>query len=143
MINPGRLILKAWSQLLDGIISVPVFRTDAPSGQSGHYVLIRMEGSSESGNNQEFVTNPVVIVDIVTQFENKIDDTVVFDISSEIDQLLFLDSAHHSLPVQSGIKVTSITRQNETILPEDDGAVPKINRLVARYVHRVLQLQES
>lgn len=141
MINPGRKLLKAWMDLLDGAISVPVFRTDAPSGQAGHYVLLRMESSTSRHNNHDFVTNPVVIVDIVTVFDNKIDDVIVFDISTEIDELVSPTPAEIGLPVQSGIQIVTVDKQSETILPEDDGSAPKINRLVARYIHRVLQLQ--
>lgn len=139
MINPGRLILKAWYELLNGNISIPVYRTDAESGLVGHYLLIKIESSTNQNTNTSFNTFPVLIADIVTRFANKIDDAVVFDISNEIDALVFTDPSHHGLPVQTGIQIVKVTKQNETVLTEDDGSIPKINRLVARYSHNVLQ----
>jgi hypothetical protein len=148
MRNPGRAILKAWNELLDGNvfyngIPVPGGRTDIGSEVEGHYYLLRLESSSTRNTNSSFDTFPVVIVDIVTRFANKIDDTVVFDISTEIDRLVFIDPSHHGLPDQHGFQIVGVTKQNETVLPEDDGATPKINRLVSRYSHRVLQTDES
>lgn len=144
MISPGRNILKAWYELLNDNITIdsnliPVFRMDAPSGQTGHYILIRMEGGSTRNTNSSFDSNHIVVIDIVTQFDNKIDDSVVFDISTEIDKLVFPDPAHHGLPEQSDIQIIKVVKENETVLPEDDGAIPKINRLVSRYSHRIHQ----
>lgn len=148
MRNPGRAILKAWHDLLNGNVfynSLPVSinRTDVGSEVEGHYVLLRLESSSTRNTNSSFDSFPVVIVDIVTQFANKIDDTVVFDISTEIDRLVFPDPSHHGLPDPHGFQIVGVTKQNETVLPEDNGATPKINRLVSRYSHRVLEIDES
>lgn len=148
MRNPGRAILKSWYELLNGAVffnggEVPVSRTDVESDVEGHYILLRLESSSNRNTNSSFDSFPVVIVDIVTRFANKIDDAVVFDISTEIDRLVFIDPSHHGLPAQSGFQIVNVTKQNETVLPEDNGATPKINRLVSRYSHRVLQTDES
>lgn len=144
MINPGRSILKSWYELLNGNVfynslPVPGFRTDADSEIQGHYYIIRLESSTNRNTNSSFDTFPVIIVDIVTQFPNKIDDSVVFDISTEIDRLVFPNPSHHGLPAQAGFQIVNVTKQGETILPEDNGATPKINRLISRYSHRVLQ----
>lgn len=148
MRNPGREILKSWYTLLNGNIfynsqPVPIGRTDIGSEVSGHYVLLRIESSTTRNTNSSFDSFPVMIVDIVTQFVNKIDDTVVFDISTEIDRLVFVDPSHQGLPNPQGFQIVSVTKQNETVLPEDNGATPKINRLVSRYSHRVLEIDES
>lgn len=148
MRNPGRAILKSWHGMLNGNVfynSLPVSinRTDVGSEVTGHYVLLRLESSTTRNTNSSFDSFPVVIVDIVTQFGNKIDDTVVFDISTEIDRLLFPDPSHHGLPDPQGFQIVGVTKQNETVLPEDNGATPKINRLVSRYSHRVLEIDES
>jgi hypothetical protein len=148
MRNPGRAILKAWYELLNGAVflntnPVPVSRTDVGSEVEGHYILLRLESSSTRNTNSSFDSFPVVIVDIVTRFANKIDDAVVFDISTEIDRLVFVNPSHHGLPDQPGFQIVGVTKQNETVLPEDDGATPKINRLISRYSHRVLEVDES
>jgi hypothetical protein len=139
MRNAGRAILKAWYELLNGAVffnggEVPVNRTDVESDVEGHYILLRLESSSTRNTNSSFDSFPVVIVDIVTRFANKID---------EIDRLVFKNPSHHGLPPQSGFQVVNVSKDNETVLPEDNGATPKINRLVSRYSHRVLQTDES
>lgn len=148
MRHPARKTLKSWVDLLNGNVfyngnPVAGYRTDVDSAETEHYYILRVESSSGANNNREFVNNLVIIVDIVTRFKSKVDDTVVFDISTEIDRLVFPNPSHHGLPAQSGFQIVSIVKQNETVLTEDDGSIPKINRLVARYVHRILQTDES
>lgn len=139
MINPGHLILKAWFELLNEEISVPVYRTDAPPEENGNYVLLRMESSTDRRNNHFNVTNPVLITEIVTKYANRINDAEVFEIDSEIGTLLSSAAATHNLPEQEGIQIVSVIRQNETVIPEDDGT-HRYNRLITRNIHRVVQL---
>lgn len=144
MKHPGRLLLKAWYELLNGTViyngyTFPVYRTDVDSAESGHYLLLRLESMTSNNTNSSFFTRPVVILEIITVFDNKIDDSVVFDVQSLVDQLLFPDPSHHALPVQTGFQVVKVTKDTETVLTEDNGATPKINRLISRYAHSVLQ----
>lgn len=139
MINPGHLILKAWFELLDGEISVPVYRTDAPPEETGNYVLLRMESSTDRRNNHFNVTSPVLITEVVTKYANRINDAEVFEIDSEIGTLLSSTAATHNLPEQEGIQIVSVIRQSVTVIPEDDGT-HRYNRLITRNIHRVVQL---
>lgn len=133
----GRL-LTAWFELLSGNISVPVYRTDAPPEEEGNYVLLRAESDTDNSNNQNFVTNPVIITEVITKFAVRIDDGLAPDIDDEIGVLLKTNSATHNLPAQPGIAVIDVRRTNSTILNEDDGD-RRINRLITRNIHRVLQ----
>lgn len=142
MINPGHLILKAWYELLSGNISVPVYRTDAPASENGNYVLLRIESSTDRRNNHSDVTIPVLITEVVTKYSTMINDKDVFDIDSEIGELLSSNPATHNLPAQAGIQITDVVRQNQTVLGEDDG-VYRYNRLITRNIHRVAQLAEA
>jgi hypothetical protein len=138
MITPGGKILKSWFELLSGLISVPVYRTDAPSTETGNYVLLRLESSNDKRNNQSNVTNPVLITEVVTKYESIINDQEVFDIDSEIGTLLSTTPSTHNLPTQAGIQIVTVVRQNQTVLPEDDGTF-RYNRLITRNIHNVLQ----
>lgn len=143
MINPGGKLLNAWFDLLNGNLSlnstnIPVFRTDADSGWVGDYVLLRMESSTDRRNNSQNVTNPILITDVVTKYDAMINDADVFDIDSQIGQLLSSNAATHNLPAQSGIQIVSVIRQGQTVLAEDDGTF-RYNRLITRNAHRVLQ----
>lgn len=143
MSNEAYKVRVAWYELLNGNLSndVQIFATDVPANYKGHYVQLRIESDSDQSNNQTKVKNPVIITDIVTQFDTLIDDSVAPGIDSEIDALLFpVDVAHHALPVQDDIQIVSVQRRDSQYLPEDDGAIPRINRLVTRNVHRVVKL---
>ncbi|MBL7739052.1 MAG: hypothetical protein JNK14_07525 [Chitinophagaceae bacterium] len=139
MRNITNKILKAWYELLSGNISVPVYRTDAPASQEGNYVLLRVESDSDTTNNSKFVSNPVIITEVVTKFKAAIDDGVAAEIDDEIGALLFSAPGQHNLPEQDDIQITQVTRQNTTYLPEDDGTF-RYHRLITRNVHRVVQL---
>jgi hypothetical protein len=140
MINVGNKILKAWYEMLNGQLSVPVYRTDAPAEEEGNYVIIRIESDgSQNTNNQRFISNPVVITDVVTKFKAEIDDGLAADIDNEISLLLHSNPATHNLPSQDGIGITRVRRENATYIPEDDGTF-RYMRIVTRNVHRVEQL---
>lgn len=141
MINPGALILKAWMELLDGNISVPVYRTDAPESEDGNYVLLRIESSTSQRTNSTGIKNPVLITEVFTKYDTMINDLEVFEIDTEIGNLLNTGPAIHNLPAQAGIQIVDVIRQNDTVIPEDDGT-HRYNRLIVRNIHRVL-LQAS
>lgn len=141
-INITNAVMKAWYELLNGNLTVPVYRVDAPASQEGNYVLLRVESESNRTNNSRFVTNPVVITEVVTKFAAAIDDGVAGDIDSEIADLLFPLVGQHSLPPQDDIQITDVIRANATYLPEDDGTF-RYHRLITRNLHRVVQLNEG
>lgn len=132
-------IMNAWHELLNGNISVPVYRTDAPPDETGNYVLLRVESENDLSNNHSFVTNPVIITDVVTRFDIRIDDGLAAEIDDEISQLLKSSSATHNLPEQDDIQIVDVRRVNATYINEDDG-VSRFYRLVTRNLHRVVQL---
>ena len=140
MINVTNRLLKAWFELLDGNLSVPVYRYDAPATETGNYVLLRVESDSDDSNNQRFVSTPVVITEVITKFSTMINDSLAGEIDEEIGELLYPTSqAHHAWLEQDDIQLVSGVRRDATYLPEDDGA-NRYLRLVTRNVHRVEQL---
>lgn len=139
MRNTAGLVMNSWYELLNGNISVPVYRVDAPPDYFGHYVLLRVESDGERSNNQAFVTNPVIITEVVTIFSKRIDDGIVYEIDSEIGVLLKTNSATHNLPSQDDIEIVQVRRANATYINEDDGT-HRYHRLITRNLHRVVQL---
>lgn len=131
--------MTAWYELLNGALSVPVYRVDAPPAEEGNYVLLRTESVIDNSNNQSFVTNPVIITEVITKFSVRIDDGLAVEIDSEIGELLKTNSATHNLPAQPGIEIVDVRRQNALYLNEDDGTF-RYNRIITRNIHRVLQL---
>ena len=140
MINVTNRLLNSWFELLNGNLSVPVYRYDAPAIETGNYVLLRTESDADDSNNQKFVSIPVVITEVVTKFSTMINDSLAVEIDEEIGELLYPTTpAHHALPAQDDIQIVSVTRRDATYLPEDDGA-NRYLRLVTRNVHRIEQL---
>jgi len=138
MINVSTRILKAWFELLNSNLSVPVYRYDAPRTENGNYVLLRMESDTDTPNNHKFSNNPVVITEVVTRFETMIDDAVAGNIDSEIAGLLYTSPSVHNLPAQSDIQIVYVQRRDATYLPEDDGE-NRYFRLITRNIHKVVQ----
>lgn len=139
-INITNKIMKAWYEMLNGFISVPVYRVDAPASEEGNYVLLRVESETDNSNNDKFVTNPVIITEVVTKYKVAIKDGDAADIDSEIATLLFPSVGQLGLPAQEDIQITEVFRTNATYLPEDDGTF-RYHRLITRNRHRVVQLQ--
>lgn len=136
--NITNKLLLSWYQLLNGHISVNVYRGSAPPNENGNYVLLRAESETFSPNSNTLVTNPVIITEIVTKHHNVIDDGVVNDIDDEIAQLAITGPGLTGLTNQTGINITNVRRQNATDVQEDDGN-KLIHRLITRNLHRVVQ----
>ena len=139
MKNVNGQILKAWYQLLNGNISVPVYRTDAPSNETGNYVLLRVESDLERSNNHSFVTAPVIITEVVAKFSASIDDGIAIEIDNEIGMALKSRTGTHNLPSQDNVEIVDVRRSNATYINEDDGTY-RYHRLITRNLHRVVQL---
>lgn len=143
MINTAGPLLNSYSSLLDGNLSydsknVPVFKIDAPETQKSHYVLLRQESESYAGNKRSFADNTVIIIDIVTIFQNNINSSIVDNIDNQIGALLLASPGVSGLDQQNDIEVLNVTRESTFYLSEDDG-VNKYYRKIIRYTQRVLQ----
>lgn len=132
-------IMNSWYELLNGNISVPVYRVDAPPTEDGNYVLLRAESNTDDNNNQSFISKPVIITEVVAKFSVRIDDQVASDIDGEIAALLNTIPSTHNLPAQDDIEIVDVRRLNDTDIYEDDGTF-RYHRLITRNLHRVVQL---
>lgn len=139
MLNVTNRVMQAWYTLLNGNLTVPVYMIDAPATEDGNYVLLRVESDSETANNHKWISNPVIVTEVVTRFATIIDYTVAAEIDDEIGALLYDNPSHHNLPAQNDIQITSVKRRDATYLQEDDGT-QRYYTLVTRNVHRVEQL---
>lgn len=139
MVNVSNKLMNAWYSLLNGNVNVPVYRVDAPPDATD-YVVIRPESNSDRSNNSKFGTSEVIITEVVTRFDSAelINDTAAHDIDSLIANLVLPTPSNHALPVQGGIQVVSIKRQDQQTIPEDDG-VNRYYRVITRNIHRVTQ----
>lgn len=123
----------AWFQAIDGI-SVPVYKDAVPLSESGNYVYIRAEGSTDRElNNSAFFRSAVIVVDIFTQFATIGQSKAAYDIAQEIDDIIILSPNSFGITL-ADFQITQLTVQSETELYEDDGSV-KTFRVIKRYEH--------
>lgn len=127
-------LLDAYYDLLKAL-SYDVFKEDAPEGQNTHYILLRAEGGADESNKSKFADECVVIVDIVTVFQNNVDRSVVETIDSAAKALITSNPFRGNVTV-TGKQVLNVTRESFSYLTEED--TQKYYRKISRYTNRVL-----
>lgn len=149
MISTMNKLLDSWFDLLDGNITysgktVKVYKEDTPEDldetatQSEHYILLMAEGETDQSNKRSFVNDTVVLVDIVTKFNNNVNRTVVDNIDGQIGALILTAPYQTGLGTQSGMQILNVKRESANYLHEGDN-IKKYYRKVSRYNSRILQ----
>ena len=130
-------IITAWYNILSGNVNVdgvlPVYRTNAPIGETGNYILLRKESGSFSWNKAAFFRSFVLIVEIVTRHSIIIDDKLVDDIDTILRGLAI------NSPTSNNLNVTGLVQVDPgspVYLDEDDGT-NKYYRKITRFIHQV------
>lgn len=136
-------LITSWVTLLDGELTIDstdvnVYPEDADSEDTFHYVVIKAESETDSSNKSSFVTNPVVIVDIVTVHGSNVKRSIVDSIDDQIRELLF-PTRQCALPALDGLQITNVQPNGSTYLNDYDGS-KKYYRKVTRYSHRITQI---
>lgn len=142
MKNVMQQLVDSWYDLLDVNLSydsreVKVYKEDADSEDDFHFVEIRAESETDSSNKQSFVTNPVVIIDIITVHAVNVKRSVVDEIDDQIRELLF-PTRQCALPALTGLQILNVKPQSATYLNEDDGT-KKYYRKITRFIHTIYQ----
>lgn len=139
-------LIKAYYHCLNGSITyggqnVNVYTT-VDSADRFHYVWIRPESESDSSNKRSFVTNPVVVIDIMTVHEGGIDIGVVEDLDDQIRQLIFTDRNTVGLIITSDFQLLNVIARNSIYLEGFD-SVRHNYRKITRFENRVNQFQNN
>src|SRR6185436_13584397 len=108
--NIEEQITAAWYSVLSGQVTVgsytfPIYRTNAPIGENGHYILLRKESGSPEWNKSFFNRRFILIVEIVTRFGEIINDKIVDDADDIIKGLVFTNPQQNNLGVTGLLKV--------------------------------------
>lgn len=138
MRNEVGKLLNAYYQCLKTIPSVNVYQVMADAEDEGNYILLRAESETDASNKSSFVTNPIVVMDIVTRHEGAIDASVVDTIDNQARQLLFPTRKTIGLPAQSGIQILNVRAESSTYLDGFDGSVYE-HRKITRFFNRINQ----
>lgn len=138
-------LLSRYYEALAGITynarPVNVYLVSVNADEDYHYIDVRVEGESNIRNKDQFVTNPTVIIDIVTVHSGGIDASVVEDIDSQVRGALFTSLT--SSPVQdpaADFQISLVTFESANYLEEFDGA-KHIHRKILRITNRLMQKQ--
>jgi hypothetical protein len=137
-------LIDAWYEMLAGNVfynsaEIPVYKGDIPEEETGHYILLRTESESDQGNKSSFVDQTVMIVDVVTKFNNNVDTSIANDIDGQISTLARPTPSTNGLLTVSGLQFMNVVRETSSYIHERDG-VNVYYRKVSRYTQRVTQL---
>jgi len=135
-------VTDAWFNLLNHQLSyegqeVKVYPVDADNTDDFHYVLIYSEGETDESNGSRFVTNAVIVVDIVTKHSIAIKKTIVNNIYNQIIGLLF--PTRQCALTTTGFQILNVRPDNSSSLEEGDES-GRIYRKTTRFFHRINQL---
>ena len=136
-------LVKAYFHVLDGSITysgqpVNVYNVSVNADEKFHHIVLRPESETDSSNQSSFVTNPVVIADIVTVHDGGIDASVVEYIDDQMRDLLFTSRNTTALIDVAGMQVLNVKAENSSYLDGFNG-VRHEHRKITRFTNRLLQ----
>lgn len=137
MTNVFKLLTQAYYDLLQGAISVEVYKTAVPMSETVSHVVVRAETGAREWNKSGFVTNVTMIVEVCGVFENSINPDTVEDIDQEVTSIL-LPSNGSQVISANGIQVTNVNPDTPYYLEDYDGSknyLTKITRWHQRVTH--------
>lgn len=135
MNNVSKQIRQAYYDVLNGEISVEVYKEDVPESENSHHVILRVESETDNSHKSGWVTKPIVITEVVLIGQNSIDPDEADDIDDEIRNILLPTIGARSLEVE-GIQITNIKPESSTTINEDDGT-KRYYRKITRWTQRV------
>lgn len=139
MINVSGKLLDSWQELIDGVISVSVYKEGSvPEDEEENYVELRVESEFEDDTKQSFRSDVIVITDIVTKFNIAIDRSVAEGIDGEIKALIKSTPGLIHLQEQSGMQILNVIPESTNFLTEYDAGKNSYRKIV-RYKHRIIQ----
>lgn len=139
MIATMGLLMDSWQELIDGVISVPVFKEGSvPEEIEENYVELRAESENEDDTKHSFDSDNIVITDIVTMFNVSVDRSVCESIDNEIKTRVRPTTQSHGLMDQSGIQILAVYPETTNYVEEYDSG-KKYYRKIVRYRCRIIQ----
>lgn len=118
---------------------VPVYNTAVSADERGHHIIVRAESESDASNKSSFVTNPTVIVEVVTIHDGAIDPSITDDIDDGVRQSILPTRSTTGLGSITGVQVLNVTAQSSTYLDGFNGRVHE-HRKITRFTNRLNQI---
>jgi len=139
MIAVDDKVMNSWQELLDGVISVPVFiEGSVPEEYEGNYVELRVESEAEDDTKHSFRSDLVIITDIVTKFKVSPNRSIASAIDSEIKTLVRPNTQSHGLLKPAGVQILGVIASDANFLQEYS-AGEILYRKIVRYTHKIVQ----
>jgi len=137
-------LMNSWYNLLNGNITVssatvPVYKWDAPATETGNYIVIRPESTTDGSFNNQFHFVGIVLLDICTVHRNNVSSAGAESIRNQIFDLVFPVKNANALPSQPNVQILNVKEDTTTYLYEDDGVSDKTLRLIVRYYHTLVK----
>ena len=139
MIAVDDKVMNSWQELLDGVISVPVFiEGSVPEEYEGNYVELRVESEAEDDTKHSFRSDLVIITDIVTRFKVSPNRSIASAIDSEIKTLVRPSPGINGLLKPTGVQILHVIASDAAFLQEySTGEI--LYRKIVRYTHKIVQ----
>lgn len=136
-------LIKAYYQCLDGNITydgqqVNIYNVAVAASENYHHIVLRPESEFDQSNKSSFVTNPVVIADVITVHNGAIDAGVVEDIDDQMRQLIFTARNTTGLTITGDFQVLNVRVEGSNYLDGFDGSKHE-QRKITRFSNRLNQ----
>ena len=129
----------AWYNAIAGNLSVSVYKDAVPLTENGAYVVIRSEGSTDTGpTNSGWFRSAIIITEIVIPFRTIGNSVQANTVSQEIDNIILQGITTYGISLPNH-QITQISLQSESELYDDDGS-QKYFSLIRRYEHFLNQI---
>ena len=137
-------LVKAYYQCLDGNITydgqqVNIYNVAVAANETFHHIVLRPESEFDSSNKSSFVTNPVIVADVITVHHGAIDAGVVEEIDNAMRELIFTARNTTGLTITGDFQVLNVRIESTTYLDGFDGSKHE-HRKISRFTHTLNQI---
>lgn len=129
-------LLSAYKECLGDVL--PVYQVAVDSGEKGDHIVLRMEGETDLSDKTKFVTNPVVVIDIVTRHDAAIDASRVEEYDNQVRARIWPTRRTIGLTPWEGTQVILVKFEGASYLDSFDGTQYE-HRKITRVSHYLNQ----
>lgn len=141
MIDTKLPLRRAYYELLNGNISVPVYSDIQALGDTeSTYVLLSSQTSNSSNRMCGWASTDTMLLDIVYKAEGRSNKQTVDAIANEIFSLLLPSPGNNNLPAQPGIEIYNITVVSDNYVPISMGDRKQITRRLITFSQTIKQV---
>jgi hypothetical protein len=139
MFNYTGDLVKGYYECLRGNLNylgdpVKVYNVYVPKEEKFHHVIVRPESESDGSNKRNFMTRPVVVVEVYTVHDAGIDAGIVEDIDNQVKLMLQPNRNAVGPHMPGHVQLVNMIMQNATYLEGFNGSKHE-HRKITRYIN--------